>query len=176
MNPIREDQHEQHRQDAKSDVLPKRRVVDRSTVEMMKDRQGQNAERRQQGSGRYPHQDAKSSAVMSSSKPAGRINVLYGRPSGPTGAVAHLPTKDNRRRLTRFGPFSSSGGQNSCGEKFQGASSDSSLPRVSVAIQFTSQVLPPSSENDCSKRTDVGVISEMTNRTRIARPLNVSCP
>jgi hypothetical protein len=31
------------------------------------------------------------------------------------------------------------------------ASSGQSRSRVSVAIQFTSQVLPPSSENDCSK-------------------------
>src|SRR6266536_6455608 len=45
---------------------------------------------------------------------------------------------------------------------------------VSTAIQFTSQVLPPSSENDCSKRQEFGVMSEITNRTRMARPLNVS--
>jgi hypothetical protein len=31
------------------------------------------------------------------------------------------------------------------------ALTDSSLTRVSVAIQFASQVLPPSSENACSK-------------------------
>jgi hypothetical protein len=45
---------------------------------------------------------------------------------------------------------------------------------VSIAIQFTSHVLPPSFENDCSKRHDVGVMSDITNRTRIDRPLNVS--
>src|SRR6185369_5843214 len=53
---------------------------------------------------------------------------------------------------------------------FAGASST----RVSTAIQFTSQVLPPSSENACSKRHEFGVMSEMTNRTRIARPFSVS--
>ena len=41
----------------------------------------------------------------------------------------------------------------------------SSLTRVSVATQFTSQVLPPSSENACSKRQDSGVTSEITKRT-----------
>src|SRR5215813_2405455 len=49
-----------------------------------------------------------------------------------------------------------------------------SFTRVSVAIQFTSHVLPPSSENACSKWQEFGVISEMTNRTRIARPFKVS--
>lgn len=46
--------------------------------------------------------------------------------------------------------------------------------RVSVAIQLTSQVFPPSAENDCSKRQEVRVTSEMTKRTRIARPLYIS--
>src|SRR6266849_6159744 len=46
--------------------------------------------------------------------------------------------------------------------------------RVSTAIQFTSQVLPPSAENDCSNRQEFDVMSEMTNRTRIVRPLRVS--
>jgi hypothetical protein len=46
--------------------------------------------------------------------------------------------------------------------------------RVSVAIQFTSQVLPPSSENACSNRHEFGVMSEITNRTKMARPLSVS--
>jgi hypothetical protein len=50
----------------------------------------------------------------------------------------------------------------------------SSATRVSVAIQFTSHVLPPSSENACSKRHEFAVTSDMTNRTKIARPLNVS--
>ncbi|SRR5216683_8416145 len=36
------------------------------------------------------------------------------------------------------------------------------------------QVLPPSSENACSKWHESGVTSEMTNRTRMARPLSVS--
>lgn len=46
--------------------------------------------------------------------------------------------------------------------------------RVSVAIQLTSQVLPPSSENDCTKRAESGLMSQITKRTRIARPLSVS--
>src|SRR5436190_16512644 len=45
---------------------------------------------------------------------------------------------------------------------------------VSIAIQFISQVLPPSSEKACSKRQESGLMSEMTKRTRIARPLKVS--
>src|SRR5215831_9273636 len=35
------------------------------------------------------------------------------------------------------------------------SSENYSLMRVSIAIQFTSQVFPPSSENDCSKRCDL---------------------
>ena len=56
----------------------------------------------------------------------------------------------------------------------QRAFPDASSTRVSVAIQFTSQVFPPSSENDCSKRHEVGVMSEITNRTKIPRPFSVS--
>src|ERR1700676_3340668 len=44
------------------------------------------------------------------------------------------------------------------------------LRRVSTAIQLTSQVLPPSSENDCSKRHESAVMSDQTLRTRIVRP------
>src|SRR6266487_651612 len=51
---------------------------------------------------------------------------------------------------------------------------DSSFTRVSVAIQFTSQVLPPSSENACSKRHESGVMSDQTFRTRMVLPLNDS--
>ena len=54
------------------------------------------------------------------------------------------------------------------------ALSGPSFSRVSVAIQFVSQVLPPSSENACSKWQESGVTSEMTNRTRMARPLSGS--
>ena len=46
--------------------------------------------------------------------------------------------------------------------------------RVSVALKFDSQVLPPSSENDCSKWCDVGVMSDQTCRTGTALPLNGS--
>lgn len=45
-----------------------------------------------------------------------------------------------------------------------------SLVRVSMAIQFTSQVLPPSSENACSKRPELGVMLDQTLRTRTVRP------
>ena len=51
---------------------------------------------------------------------------------------------------------------------------DSSFTRVSIAIQFTSQVFPPSSENDCSKRQELGVTSDITKRTKIALPFSVS--
>src|SRR5262245_55653929 len=37
--------------------------------------------------------------------------------------------------------------------------------RVNVALQFTSQVLPPSAENACSKRNEVGVMLEKSKRT-----------
>ena len=46
--------------------------------------------------------------------------------------------------------------------------------RVSTAIQFVSQVLPPSSENACSKRQEFAVMSIHTLRTKIIRPLNGS--
>ncbi len=58
--------------------------------------------------------------------------------------------------------------------KTQGALLVFVFTRSSIAIQFTSHVLPPSSENDCSKRHESGLISEMTKRTRMARPLNGS--
>src|SRR5690348_136379 len=45
---------------------------------------------------------------------------------------------------------------------------------VSTATQLSSHVFPPSSENDCSNRHDVGVTSVMTNRTSMARPFRVS--
>src|SRR5580704_3616870 len=45
------------------------------------------------------------------------------------------------------------------------------LTRVSTAIQFTSQVLPPSSENACSKRHDSAEMSDQTFRTITVRPL-----
>ena len=46
--------------------------------------------------------------------------------------------------------------------------------RVSVAIQFTSQVLPPSGEKDCSKRQEFGVTFDQTFRTKTLRPLKGS--
>src|SRR6267154_15221 len=48
--------------------------------------------------------------------------------------------------------------------------------RVSSATQLTSHVLPPSSENACSKRIESGEIGVMTKRTRMARGPSVSCP
>lgn len=47
----------------------------------------------------------------------------------------------------------------------QCALSGSSFTRVNVITQFTSQVLPPSSENACSKRLESGVMSEKLFRT-----------
>src|SRR6185312_5578280 len=52
----------------------------------------------------------------------------------------------------------------------------SPLTRVSVAIQFTSQVFPPSPEKDCSNRQEFSPVSEITNRTRIVLPFQVSSP
>jgi len=45
---------------------------------------------------------------------------------------------------------------------------------VSIAIQFTSQVLPPFVENDCSNLQDCGLMSDMMKRTRTGRPLKSS--
>src|SRR5258707_13909964 len=45
---------------------------------------------------------------------------------------------------------------------------------VSSQIQFTSHVLPPSSENDCSIRADLGDRSSQTYRTRMVLPFH-SC-
>src|SRR5437667_10095158 len=45
---------------------------------------------------------------------------------------------------------------------------------MNIMTQFVSQVLPPSSENACSKRLEFGVISEKPFRARIIRPLNSS--
>ena len=39
-----------------------------------------------------------------------------------------------------------------------------SFTRVSMAIQFTSQVLPPSVENDCSNLQDFDLVSWMMKR------------
>jgi hypothetical protein len=49
-----------------------------------------------------------------------------------------------------------------------------SFTRVSIAFQFTSQVLPPSAENDCSNLQDSGLRSEMMKRTKTGRPLKFS--
>jgi len=56
----------------------------------------------------------------------------------------------------------------------QWASTGASSVRVWSVIQFTSQVLPPSSENACSKWAELGVISDQLNRTKIILPLNGS--
>jgi len=48
--------------------------------------------------------------------------------------------------------------------------------RVSVAIQLTSQLLPPSSENACSNRAVFSSSTLITKRTRMARPPRVSGP
>jgi hypothetical protein len=46
----------------------------------------------------------------------------------------------------------------------------SSFTCVSVSMKFTSHVLPPSFEKACSKWDEVGVMSEMTFRTKIGLP------
>jgi hypothetical protein len=56
----------------------------------------------------------------------------------------------------------------------QGCDRSASGMRVSVAIQLTSHVLPPSSEKDCSKWHEFAVMSEITKRTRMARPFRGS--
>jgi hypothetical protein len=51
-----------------------------------------------------------------------------------------------------------------------------SFTPVSIAIQLTSQVLPPSVENDCSNLQDSFLMSEMMKRTRTGRPLHpITC-
>ena len=47
--------------------------------------------------------------------------------------------------------------------------------RVWSVIQFTSQVFPPSSENDCSKCGTFVSVFDQINRTIIILPFNVSC-
>src|SRR5271167_717126 len=64
--------------------------------------------------------------------------------------------------------------QYACPRRVQCARSDSSFTRVSTSTQFASQVLPPSSENDCSKRHESAVMSEKTFRTRMLLSLNGS--
>src|SRR6266498_2593607 len=83
------------------------------------------------------------------------------------------PTR-GRAVQVKFFSISAVQGRNSirpAGDEIQCALSASSFARVSMAIQFTSQVLPPSSENACSKRHEPGVMSDITNRTRTVRPL-----
>jgi hypothetical protein len=53
--------------------------------------------------------------------------------------------------------------------------SDSFFTRVTFEIQFTSQVLPPSSENDCSKWAAFGVMSDQTYRVSIVLPFILLC-
>jgi hypothetical protein len=72
---------------------------------------------------------------------------------------------DASEKLRRLLPMSQRGGK---------AGLLSRESSVSLAIQLTSQVLPPSAENACSKRQEVGVMSKITNRTRMARPFRVS--
>src|SRR6185503_6784049 len=54
------------------------------------------------------------------------------------------------------------------------AGADASRTRVWSVIQFASQVFPPSSENDCSKWAESGVISDQIYRTRMVLPLKGS--
>src|ERR1700676_2142209 len=48
---------------------------------------------------------------------------------------------------------------------------DSSFTLVWSVIQFTSQVFPPSSENDCSKWGEFVLVFDQINRTSIDLPL-----
>jgi hypothetical protein len=59
------------------------------------------------------------------------------------------------------------GGSEICG-------GDSSFTRVSMAIPFTFQVLPRSSENASSKRHEPGVMFHIRDRKNIARPFSFS--
>jgi hypothetical protein len=55
-------------------------------------------------------------------------------------------------------------------QRFAGTSlTRHSCKRVSMAIQFTSQVLPLSVENDCSNLQDSGLMSEMMGLRRVIR-------
>ncbi len=72
----------------------------------------------------------------------------------------------SREFFTVHEPISKS---KSCDPVLAGGGGSSAI-RVSVATQLSSQVFPPSSENDCSKRHEVGVMSCHTFRTRIIRP------
>jgi hypothetical protein len=54
------------------------------------------------------------------------------------------------------------------------ALSDSSVTRVIMEIQFTSQVLPPSYEYDCSRLYEFLVMSDQTYRTKIYLPSTMS--
>ena len=81
------------------------------------------------------------------------------------------------RTLTKLSSiFLRTGGRTSHSSGRRDSVPFSSFIRVSIATQFTSHDLPPSSENACSKRHEFGVLHEITNRTKIARPLSDSCP
>jgi hypothetical protein len=54
-----------------------------------------------------------------------------------------------------------------CLQKSGDQTSLQGFSRVNVAIMFGSQVLPPSSENACSKRCECGVTADQTIRTAI---------
>src|SRR5262245_34150872 len=92
------------------------------------------------------------------------------------GLSIHLKTDMSQKTgiqdgVNGFGLVRAAVGQSA---KFGASGQIHVFTRVSIAIQFTSQVFPPSSENDCSKRQEFGVMSEIRKRTKIARPLNVS--
>jgi hypothetical protein len=57
----------------------------------------------------------------------------------------------------------------------RGSYLSSHLVRVWSVIQFTSQVLPPSAENDCSKWGDAESSPVQSNRTKMLLSSKVSC-
>jgi hypothetical protein len=59
-------------------------------------------------------------------------------------------------------------------EIVRNSASRHSFTRVSIAIQFISQVFRLSVEKYCSNLQESGLMSEMIKRTRIGRPLKSS--
>jgi hypothetical protein len=76
-----------------------------------------------------------------------------------------------RPRVVNCGVDSTSGEFNHLRTLSHRGLSGESLIRAWFVIQFTSQVLPPSSEYDCSKWAEFAVMSDQTYRIKIIRPL-----
>jgi len=76
-----------------------------------------------------------------------------------------------RPKVVNCGVDSTSGEFNHLRTRSHRGLSGESLIRVWSVIQFTSQVLPPSSEYDCSKWAEFAVMSDQTYRIKIIWPL-----